>query len=179
MTADHELFFQDIKSPFGIIRVSGNSRQIIVISFVQDPAASRKPVDSGVTPPEPVRECTRFLDGYFSGNKFPDARKLLRYLCLDDFTPAGRRILETLMSVPAGSVITYGDLAKRAGFPGAARFAGSMMRQNPFPILIPCHRVVPSTGKIGNYSGGVSVKEWLLSYEGVVIRNGKIIPTYA
>ncbi len=175
-TTARELSYKHFASPFGIIRVTGNSSHIIDISFVQNQGASRKPADSGVTSPEPLRECMRFLEEYFSGNKFPDARKLFRFLCLDDFTPAGRRVLETLITVPAGSVITYGELAKRSGYPGAARFTGSMMRRNPFPILVPCHRVVPSTGRIGNYSGGVPVKEWLLTYEGIVIRNGKIVP---
>jgi methylated-DNA-[protein]-cysteine S-methyltransferase len=78
-----------------------------------------------------------------------------------------RKILEVLQSIPFGATITYGDLAKRAGFPRAARAVGGAMAANPLPIVIPCHRVVAAAGRIGGYSGGggLRTKEWLLTFE--------------
>jgi methylated-DNA-[protein]-cysteine S-methyltransferase len=76
------------------------------------------------------------------------------------------RVWTALYTVPFGSVITYGELAKMSGYPRAMRAVGSAMKVNPVCILIPCHRVVPSSGGIGNYSGGVAKKKWLLLHEG-------------
>ena len=73
-----------------------------------------------------------------------------------------------LRGVPAGEVVTYGELARRAGYPRAARAVGSAMRANPLPLLIPCHRVVASDG-IGGYGGGLELKRALLAAEGVQI----------
>lgn len=78
-----------------------------------------------------------------------------------------RRVLEALCAVGPGEVTTYGELAARVGSPGAARAVGGAMRRNPLPLVVPCHRVLPSTGKVGSYSaGGPAVKAWLLELEG-------------
>jgi O-6-methylguanine DNA methyltransferase len=77
------------------------------------------------------------------------------------------RVLEALRKVPRGTVKTYGDLAKKAGNPRAARAVGSAMAHNPIPFLVPCHRVVPSSGGIGNFGLGKARKLELLRREGV------------
>jgi methylated-DNA-[protein]-cysteine S-methyltransferase len=75
-------------------------------------------------------------------------------------------IYQALYAVPVGQTISYGELGDRIGQPAAARAVGSAMRKNPFPILIPCHRVVKSTGALGNYSGGgPAVKRALIKFE--------------
>jgi methylated-DNA-[protein]-cysteine S-methyltransferase len=74
-------------------------------------------------------------------------------------------VYRALLRVGIGTTISYGALARKAGLPGAARFAGSAMAKNSYPILIPCHRVVKSDGSLGNYGGGVHVKEHLLRHE--------------
>lgn len=75
-------------------------------------------------------------------------------------------VLKTLLRVPSGSWVSYGELAQLSGRAGAARAVGGAMRRNPFPLMVPCHRVLPSTGRVGNYSGGgPSVKTWLLAHE--------------
>ena len=80
-----------------------------------------------------------------------------------------------LKKIPAGTVVTYKDIAHALGG-RAYRAVGSAMRKNPCAPLVPCHRVISSDGKIGNYSGngGVQKKILLLKKEGVVIENGKI-----
>lgn len=70
-----------------------------------------------------------------------------------------------LASIPYGETITYRELAHRLGNEAAARAAGSVCSSNPFPIILPCHRVVPSTGGLGHYRGGVPMKDALLSFE--------------
>lgn len=76
-----------------------------------------------------------------------------------------RRVLAALFRTASGSTLSYGELAARVGRPGAARAVGGAMRRNPLPIVIPCHRVLPATGAIGNYTGGVDKKRWLLERE--------------
>jgi O-6-methylguanine DNA methyltransferase len=79
------------------------------------------------------------------------------------------KVLNILRRVPRGEVRTYGELASLAGRPKAARAVGSVMASNPIPILIPCHRVVPSSGGVGNYGLGPQMKRTLLAREGVKI----------
>lgn len=88
-------------------------------------------------------------------------------LDLTRISPFAQRVHETLLKfVPAGRTISYGQLALLAGRPGAARAVGSIMAKNPWPLLVPCHRVVGSTGALTGYSGGgVEVKRTLLQLE--------------
>lgn len=85
-------------------------------------------------------------------------------------TPFARKVARALRRVPPGAVVTYGELARRAGSPGAARAVGRVMGANPTPLLVPCHRVLPSGRGPGGFSGpgGVRQKEHLLLVEGVV-----------
>ena len=78
------------------------------------------------------------------------------------------------MNVPKGYVTTYGDLAKAVGLKNGQRIIGKIMNKNPYPVLVPCHRVVMSTGKIGGYAYGEHVKMKMLSDEGIEITNGTI-----
>ncbi|AAS95271.1 methylated-DNA--[protein]-cysteine S-methyltransferase [Nitratidesulfovibrio vulgaris] len=89
-------------------------------------------------------------------------------LAWDRVTPFRRRVLQALVAdVPAGAVTTYGDLAARAGSPDAARAVGGAMANNPWPLLIPCHRVLGGGGRLGGFSGaGLPMKRWLLDHEG-------------
>ena len=82
-----------------------------------------------------------------------------------------KQVYETLRSIPRGEIVTYKNLAMRAGFtPTSARFIGNSMRKNPFPIIIPCHRVLKSDGGLGNYSGtgGIKQKKKYLQMEGAL-----------
>jgi len=86
------------------------------------------------------------------------------------FTQKEIRILRETSRIPKGKTLTYGEVAERAGMKNCARFAGNVLSNNPFPILIPCHRVVAKTG-IGGYSGkgGIKRKKELLKKEGIKI----------
>jgi methylated-DNA-[protein]-cysteine S-methyltransferase len=86
---------------------------------------------------------------------------------LTEKTPFHRKVLALCREIPFGNTMTYGQLAARAGFPGAARAVGSCMARNRIPLVIPCHRVVPAGGRYGNFSapGGVETKKRLLEME--------------
>ena len=80
-----------------------------------------------------------------------------------------RQVLEALRRVPRGTVVSYGDLARRVGKPGAARAVGQAMGRNPLPILYPCHRVVAHDGSLGGFGGGLPMKRALLELEGALL----------
>lgn len=79
-----------------------------------------------------------------------------------------RKVLTAVSQVKRGEVMTYGELARRIGKPGAARAVGQALNSNPWPVAIPCHRIVPSNFPIdiGGYKGGVEMKRRLLTEEG-------------
>ena len=106
------------------------------------------------------------LTSYFAGAdaSFDDVE-----LDLEGWTPFQRAVLETLRAVPRGEVVAYGELAALAGYPGAARAAGTFCARNRFPIVVPCHRVVGADG-LGSYGSlGLGYKRRLLELEGAAL----------
>ena len=115
--------------------------------------------------PRGTERARRQLDAYFEG------RRRSFTVPIDwAFVPQGffRRVLEATARIPFGSVSTYGTVARRAGSPRAARAAGNALHENPVPIVVPCHRVVPASGGIGQYGGEEWRKAWLLRLEGAI-----------
>jgi methylated-DNA-[protein]-cysteine S-methyltransferase len=91
----------------------------------------------------------------------------------------GRQVLLVDHQIPRGSVMTYGGLAVKVGVPGGARAVGNVMAGNPFPLVIPCHRVVRSDGSLGGFGGGLRMKRVLLEMEGVNFdAKERILPQY-
>ncbi len=86
-----------------------------------------------------------------------------------------QQVYKKLTEVPQGKVTTYGELAKAVGLKNGQRIIGQIMKKNPYPAIIPCHRVVNSDGKVGGYAYGVDVKKNMLQKEGIKIQNGKIL----
>jgi len=85
------------------------------------------------------------------------------------------KVYKKLLEVPLGMVTTYGELARAVGLTNGQRAIGRIMNKNPYPVIVPCHRVIKSTGKIGGYAWGEQIKTNMLSKEGVKIKNGKIV----
>ncbi len=86
-----------------------------------------------------------------------------------------QQVYKKLTEVPQGKVTTYGELAKAVGLKNGQRIIGQIMKKNPYPAIIPCHRVVNSDGKVGGYAYGEDVKTNMLQKEGIKIQNGKIL----
>ncbi|MFH2034522.1 MAG: MGMT family protein [Candidatus Margulisiibacteriota bacterium] len=89
-------------------------------------------------------------------------------------SPFRQKVLQAVAKIPRGKVSTYALIARHIGHPGAARAVGTALAKNPTPINIPCHRVICSDGRLGNYQGGSTMKKALLEKEGVIIRGEKI-----
>lgn len=85
------------------------------------------------------------------------------------------KVYKKLLQVPKGRVTTYGELAKAVGLKNGQRAIGKIMNKNPFPVIVPCHRVILSSGKVGGYAWGEKIKTNMLSKEGVQIKKGKIL----
>jgi AraC family transcriptional regulator, regulatory protein of adaptative response / methylated-DNA-[protein]-cysteine methyltransferase len=100
----------------------------------------------------------------FSGKKSSGAKSVI--VCLAG-TPFQCRVWKALMDLKPGQVASYGELARRIKKPGAARAVGNALGANPVPILVPCHRVIASNGRIGGYTGGIAIKKRLLRAENV------------
>jgi methylated-DNA-[protein]-cysteine S-methyltransferase len=110
--------------------------------------------------PEPFAEPIEQLSDYFAGRRTEfDLRLTLAG------TPFQRRVWEALLRIPFGETVTYGRLADRIGRPTAARAVGLANGHNPICIIVPCHRVVGSTGSLTGYGGGLHRKRRLLAFE--------------
>lgn len=103
-----------------------------------------------------------------------------RYGALDDIpvatggAPFQQRVWVALRTIPPGTVVTYGEMARKLGKPSAFRAVGAANALNPISIVVPCHRLVGADGSLTGYAGGLERKRWLLEHEGVeVARLGK------
>jgi methylated-DNA-[protein]-cysteine S-methyltransferase len=104
---------------------------------------------------------TRALEKYFATGKDEFSAYSPDYTGMTSFR---KKVMQELRKVPAGSTVTYGELASSVGSPGAARAVGNVMATNPVPLFVPCHRVVATVG-LGGFSGGLDVKRSLLKLE--------------
>ena len=111
--------------------------------------------------PRRLDEPRRELDQYFAG----DRRRFEVALDWQLSRGFGRRVLEATARIPFGSVSTYKQVAAQAGSPRGSRAAGNALGANPIPIIVPCHRVLHSTGGLGGYTGGLERKRLLLAIE--------------
>jgi methylated-DNA-[protein]-cysteine S-methyltransferase len=99
---------------------------------------------------------------YFKGNPVPTPWAWLNW---NNMTELQVKTLKQTALIPYGAVCSYKKLAQKIGRPKASRFVGSCMAQNPYPIIIPCHRVIRSDGSIGQFGGGITLKKRLLALE--------------
>jgi len=130
------------------------------------------------TPPPAIRDVIERMVASLRG----EADDLVDVpLDLDALPRFRRRVLELVRTIPAGETLSYGEVAAAVGSPGAARAVGQALGRNPFPIVIPCHRVLAAGGHIGGFTaqGGVSVKVKMLAAEGVTARVSTYVSTRA
>lgn len=132
-----------------------------------DEAAWRWPLSRPAVPPRSVRDLCRRVAAHAAGT--PDAFADVP-LDLGPVSGFDRAVLVAARDVAPGEVVTYGELARRIGRPGAARAVGGALGRNPIPLFVPCHRIVGASG-IGGFSssGGLATKRRLLAIEGIRI----------
>jgi methylated-DNA-[protein]-cysteine S-methyltransferase len=155
-------------SPVGELLVAVTDRGLCKIAYRPDAALDELAAGFGARVlriPKRVDPVRRELDEYFDG-------KRQSFDLVTDLSPVPefhRLALHELALVPYGEVTTYGALAAKVGRPNAARAIGGAMNRNPIPIVLPCHRVVGSDGRLVGYAGGLDRKEMLLRLEGAIL----------
>ncbi len=131
-----------------------------LVEIVLPGAAPPQAEDSAPGAAAHLVEC---LEQYYSGNAM--------WIYRPDFaeaaanTPFQREIYKVVAGIRPGETMSYGEVAEAAGRPGAARAVGTAMARNPYPPIIPCHRVVAADGGLGGYGGGVEMKASMLERE--------------
>jgi methylated-DNA-[protein]-cysteine S-methyltransferase len=151
---------------FGLL--SGSTGLIRSCLPVEDKEAVQrhllKGIEGAVFDKKPFFSVEKAVKAYYEGNKvdFSDIQ-----VDLEVFTPFQRHVLAALRNVSYGNTITYGQLAKLAGSPKAARAIGGVMAKNPLPLIIPCHRVIGSNGSPTGFSapGGIQTKLHMINLE--------------
>jgi methylated-DNA-[protein]-cysteine S-methyltransferase len=153
-----------VDSPVGDLFVAVTPQGLVRLAF--DPTRVLDDLAERISPrvvEAPVRldPVRRELDEYFAG------RRRAFDLVIDWSLTGGfrRQVLEATARIPSGHVTTYGALAAQIGKPSAARAVGNALGSNPVAIVVPCHRVVPAGGGVGNYGGGPERKAFLLGLE--------------
>ncbi len=143
-------------SPIGTLVLIGNENGLSAIHFVADKVTQK------TAPPDVLQSTVTQLDEYFKGQ-----RQLFTVKYQLAGTEFQQRVWEVIAAIPFGQTISYQELARRVGNEKAARAVGLANRNNPLPILIPCHRVIGIRGQLTGYAGGLWRKAWLLKHEGV------------
>ncbi len=148
-------------SPIGKITIASNSDSIVGLWFDnQKHYASVLDSNNEQQNDLPIfKTVFNWLDIYFKGNQPNFTPKInMRGSCFQ------RRVWNILISIPHGKVVTYGTIAKQLNFHSAQAVGGAVGR-NPISIIVPCHRVVGTNGKLTGYAGGIDKKQWLLNLE--------------
>ena len=164
---------QLIASPVGSLQASWREDGLYALSFLRpsnnesQETLGQPAADAGDMPRRIRVLCNKLSDelaNYFESGELTWSLDHLDWSGVSDFH---REVLTLCHAIPLGETLTYGQLAKLAGSPHAARAVGGAMARNRWPLIVPCHRVVGSSGKLTGYSGegGLKTKHWLLEHE--------------
>jgi methylated-DNA-[protein]-cysteine S-methyltransferase len=148
-----------IGSPLGPLLLAVNDQGLRGIEFVHGRRAEAPHLTDPVDYPV-LEETARQLHAYFAGDL-----EIFDLPIAPEGTPFQQNVWRHLCAIPYGETISYGELACRMGRPKASRAVGLANGSNPIPIVIPCHRVIGSNGKLTGYGGGLAIKEKLLALE--------------
>jgi len=160
-------YFTIYQSPLGQLYLLGSSKGLVALCF------TKKSFDrmmqrhfAGVNPERSDRQfkvLIKQLDAYFKGSPV----KFVFTADIRSGTEFQRGVWEKLSELLPGQLTTYGSLAREIKRPKASRAVGQAVGANPLPVIIPCHRVISSSGKLGGFTGGIGLKKKLLSIEGI------------
>ena len=146
-----KLYFDTFESPLGPLYIVMMESELVGLTF-------ERPHLRAAGAPENLR---RELSGYFGGN----LREFSQNVSFTGGTEFERQVWLALPEIPYGETRTYKWMAERVGCPRGSRAVGQALRKNPIPIVLPCHRVIESDGKLGGYALGEDIKRRLLHME--------------
>lgn len=151
--------FCRIETPIGKLLLAATERGLRYVYFGGTLPRPRKE-EVWIESPEALRPYAEELQAYFRG-------ELREFTCKLDLagTEFQKKCWNALMRIPYGKTCSYADIAKEVGSPRAFRAVGQANHNNPIPIIVPCHRVITSSGTLGGYGGGLDVKRTLLRLE--------------
>lgn len=154
------MYYCYLAAPIGPLLIAGDEAALRGIWFAEHGRAAapqRGWVEAGSGP---LAEACQQLDQYFAGRRTSFDLPLA-----PEGTPFQKAVWRCLRQIPYGATISYGELARRVGKPGAARAVGAANGRNRIPIVIPCHRVIAADGTLGGFRGGLGLKTALLELE--------------
>jgi methylated-DNA-[protein]-cysteine S-methyltransferase len=156
------IYFTVYDSPIQSLRLVSDGRSLVGL-YMMSEKHSLTPAKDWIEDASvaPFAATKQQLDAYFAGRL--TAFNLPVHL---HGTPFQQRVWNALQTIPYGTTLSYGELAQQIGQPKASRAVGLANGRNPVSIIVPCHRVVGSNGKLTGYGGGIERKQWLLNHEG-------------
>ena len=159
------MFFTHLEgTPVGKLLIAGDENGLRHVSFEEShfSAPVTTPRDDWELNEKPLKDAVRQLKAYFSGKL-----RVFDVPLAAEGTEFQRRVWKALSKVPYGVTTSYGEIAKSVGNPAASRAVGLANGRNPIAIIVPCHRIIGSSGKLVGYGGGLHHKQTLLKLEGV------------
>ncbi len=157
-----------VDSPIGELLIACDEEAIRRIEFPRDESPAEPEPDWQKSNSGLLQDAAMQLSEYFSG-----CRTVFTVPLIPEGTEFQRTVWRRLQEIPYGQTISYGELAKRLGNPKASRAVGAANGCNPIPIMIPCHRVIGSDGKLTGFGGGLPTKKALLTLEASVVLCGQ------
>ena len=177
----NDTFIKNVPSSFGAVAIvwqSTDNLPGIIRIFLSNPKQSAAELartmfsDSLPSSCNEINAVAREIETFLAGENISFSLDIARMDMCSEFQ---QNVLRAEHAIPRGFVSTYQRIARHVGRPSGARAVGMALANNPFPILIPCHRAIRSDGNIGGYQGGIDMKAALLKMEGVeVLENGHI-----
>lgn len=155
-----EIFTVHVESPIGWLEIQAEDRGILSVNFVKNAGDGRRPNREAPGQPEVLKACVSQLGEYFRGQRTSFSLPLRV-----EGTGFQMKVWGALLRIPYGKTTSYRDLAAAVGNRKATRAVGGANHRNPVSIIVPCHRVVGSDGRLTGYGGGLWRKEWLLGHE--------------
>lgn len=158
-------------TPIGVVEVFAGMLGVTGVNLAGRPRKDEKPRPV-VAHPDAEAALVQILE-YLAGKRKIFALKL----DWSAMKPFQHRVLQRALVIPYGEVMTYGQIATEFSSPAASRAVGGALGSNPMPILIPCHRVVASDGRLTGFSAadGIRTKQWLLELEGRQVVNERLV----
>lgn len=153
------MYYCYLNSPIGDLLLAGDDDGLSLIGFPQG-KMRHDPEPDWIFNEKPFAVARQQLEEYFAGER--TVFDLPLHLSGTDFQV---QVLQELQRIPYGETTSYGEIAKRIGRPKAMRAVGAANGRNPIPIIVPCHRVIGSSGDLTGFGGGLATKEALLRLE--------------